>query len=130
MSWLQVLGREDPELEAGLAASASERLKKIDFTQDDLEYIRKLNLIPKLKTSDLDPQIFTMLRRLCTLCDAKPLAQKITSHRPLIGPVIVAAKKILYSILSVLLKSREEQQRKFNTAALEVLIKLAENKKV
>jgi hypothetical protein len=128
MSWFTVCGNTNLELESQVKRSISNRLAAKNFTEADLEYIKKLDFTPRLSAnSDLknDQKLFAMLRELCKLCDSKPQALSITSHRPFVGPIIVASKKILYAVFGAFLKSREEQQRKFNAATLEVLIKLA-----
>ena len=65
------------------------------------------------------------LRRLCQLWEVNLKPAEITSHRKVIGPLIVAVKKLVYPILKVLLKETIKQQRDFNAAAVALIADLA-----
>jgi hypothetical protein len=64
---------------------------------------------------ELDKQQTEDLRALCSLSQTG-LRQnlKITSHRPLIGPLIVFGKRILWRIVQVLLKETFAGTQEFN----------------
>ncbi len=52
-------------------------------------------------------------------CDA-------TSHRKYAGPVIVAAKKLIYPILRAFFKDTLHQQRSFNAGSIALMAELSE----
>ena len=60
--------------------------------------------------------------------DLKP-PQAISSHRPIIGPVIVFAKKMIYPILRNLLRDYTREQKEFNAATLAILAELTQANK-
>ena len=64
------------------------------------------------------------LRRLCQVWDVDIRPGEITSHRPIIGRVIVAGKKLLFPVIRALLKNYLSQQREFNAAAISLLADL------
>ncbi|MCB0353122.1 MAG: hypothetical protein KDD64_06335, partial [Bdellovibrionales bacterium] len=75
---------------------------------------------------DVSDEVLEKLRRLCQLWNVRLLPQeKITSHRPLIGPVIVAVKKAIFPIVRYILKDVLHQQRSFNAAAIQLLAEIA-----
>lgn len=111
-------GAEDIGLESTLKNRVNERISKGEFKPEDLEYIKKLSLNPIKGTLSVDDETLEKLRRMCQLweVDLKPV--HITSHRKFVGPIIVAAKKVLFSILRVLFKGTFEKQRDFNAAVI------------
>ena len=86
-----------------LSARRAERIAAGGYSADDAAYIAKMQLAlcPEgLETSDARLE---KLRRLCQLWDVDLRIRGIASHRRFIGPVIVAAKKLIYPMLRVLL---------------------------
>lgn len=91
----------------------------------DLEYISNLRLSLLDRELSVSDDTLERLRALCALweVDLKPGA--ITSHRKLIGPIIVAAKKLAFPILRAFLKDSFRRQRDFNAAVVVLLSDLA-----
>ena len=77
------------------------------------------------RKADPDDPSLDKLRRLCQLWDVDLRCSGITSHRPVLGPFIVAMKKLFYPFLRVFLKDALQQQRDFNAAAVSLLADLA-----
>ena len=62
-----------------------------------------------------------LLRELCHIYSAGIQSEKITSHRPVIGPVIVAAKTMLFRVIASLLGPTFRFQRDFNARVIRLL---------
>lgn len=69
----------------------------------------------------LSPQRLELLRRLCHVYSAGIRSEKISSHRRVVGPAIVFAKKLLFRIVSPLLGPSFKHQREFNAAVIKLL---------
>jgi hypothetical protein len=67
------------------------------------------------------PERLEMLRSLCQIYSAGIRAANITSHRPVIGPLIVFVKKILFRSVAALLGPSFERQREFNAGVIRLL---------
>ena len=127
--WLTVCGQSSPELETRISSKIKQRLADGQFTEQDMRVVADLGKRKdELRLSISDAKLERM-RRLCQLWDIelRPPHQ-ITSHRKLVGPFIVAAKKLVYPILRVLLKDLIRQQRDFNGSVIAYLTE-AEAKK-
>jgi hypothetical protein len=97
------------------------------FTAKDIAYISSLER-PVLNGSfKASPEQLTRLRRLCQTWDIDIKLTEIKSHRPIIGPVIVALKKMLFPILKILLKDFVKAQREFNAATIMLLAEICNN---
>lgn len=127
-SWLHVCGMADPERAADLSQRVRQKIDSATYKRDDVVYIEKLRL-PVVK-GDLhtSPERLEKLRRLCQLWDVEIKIGAISSHRPLIGPIIVAVKRIAFPILKILLKDFIKQQRDFNAAVISLAADLAQEK--
>lgn len=62
-----------------------------------------------------------LLRNLCHIYSAGIRAEKITSHRKIIGPCIVAVKRVLFRAVSALLGPTFARQRDFNAGVIRLL---------
>lgn len=118
-------GKQDLELEKHVLGLLSKRMEKCKFKVEDIAYVKSLSLFPVKDASNIDEETLERLRRLCEVWEVQFKAPKITSHRALIGPVIVFVKRLLYPLLQVFLKEPFAQQRKFNAEALSLLADLA-----
>lgn len=79
-----------------------------------------------LKASDVELEA---LRRLCQIWDVDLKQPAITSHRKFIGPIIVAAKRIVFPILRTFMRDTLRQQRDFNAQAIALLMQLCQSRK-
>lgn len=129
-SWLTINGESNTELEAKLAALVANKIATKEYEQRDLEYIDMLKR-PLIDGSLItSTQRLEKLRTLCQLWDVDIKAVKITSHRPVIGPIIVAFKKALQPIIKILLKDFIRQQKDFNAATISLLADLSNEAKL
>jgi hypothetical protein len=121
--WIQYLGQPAPQLEQQVAEQVGARIAAKKYSLNDCKVIAQLNLNPVRHSLALSKERLERLRQLCQLFDVqlKPSAQ-ISSHRPIIGPMIVAAKRALYPLLSVFLRDTLRQQRAFNAMTVTLLI--------
>ena len=123
-SWLEVNGQKMPALEKELRAAAGEHLKAKKYTHKDVEYVATLERPIFRGSLKLNASELEKLRALCQLWEVRLKPQKISSHRPVIGHVIVAFKKLIYPIFEVFMKDTLRQQRDFNAAAVALLTEL------
>ncbi len=121
MSWLTIAGSAQPGLEEDLAKRVSARMAEGKYATRDVAYITRLDRRPLGPDARVDPQTLDQLRVLCRTWDVDFITGAITSHRPVIGRVIVAAKKLLLPIVRVLLKDTLRKQRDFNAQVVELL---------
>ena len=123
-SWIRIEGADQPELAGRLKARLDRKVRADEVNLDEIRRVEKLTFLPAGKI-ELGGESLDKLRRLCQLWDIDLRCQGISSHRPLIGPLIVAIKKLLYPVLKVFLKDTLQQQRDFNAAAVSLLADLA-----
>lgn len=129
MSWLSVGGKDDDNLASHLEDAVSAKQKSGEYTAEDVKYVQKLSLAlakGELRVSD---ESLEGLRRLCQLWDVDIKVYSISSHRKIIGPVIVAVKKLVFPILRVLMKEFINQQRTFNAEVIAFLAHLSQQSK-
>ncbi|MBN8548196.1 MAG: hypothetical protein J0M12_02650 [Deltaproteobacteria bacterium] len=120
-TWVQAFGKADGALCAALDQRIKARLAAKEFRADEVEYVKQANFSPiqgDLKVSESE---LNTLRRLCQAWEIELRPGKITSHRPLVGPLIVAAKKLVFPIIQVFLKDLVKQQKDFNSSAISLM---------
>ena len=71
------------------------------------------------------PELMNLIRSLCQLYGRGVQAQKIQSHRRVIGPVIVAVKKVMHRLVLALLGPSFQFQREFNAHVIRLLSDLS-----
>ena len=120
-SWLKVCGSSKSPLEKTLSDNVAQRIASGNYKARDVDYIAKFPISLTTGALTINDLQLEKLRRLCQLADVQLTPSRITSHRAFIGPVIVAVKKILFSILAVLLKETLRKQRDFNAAVIAYL---------
>jgi hypothetical protein len=67
------------------------------------------------------PKRLELLRGLCQIYSAGIRSEKITSHRPVVGPLIVFVKRALFPVVSTLLGPSFRFQREFNAGVIRLL---------
>lgn len=122
-SW--ITGAADGSLEEKIEALVQQRISKGEYKSEDARYIEKLPVSIVGGALAVDDRVLEKLRRLCQLWDVEMKPVKITSHRKVIGPFIVFAKKLIFPLLKVFLKEPLRQQRDFNAAAIALLAELS-----
>ena len=126
--WIKVAGRDSPDIEQELEDRVNAAIGAGDYSRDDAAYIAKLNLGLTKGALDVSDDHLEKLRRLCQLWDVDIRIGEISSHRKIIGPLIVGAKRLLYPVLRVFLRDFIRQQRSFNAAAISLLGDLSNSK--
>ena len=121
MSWLSIAGADSPELAAELERRVEEKISAGKFNRDNIKYIEKLDRSVISGDLEVSDQSLERLRRLCELWDVDLKILGISSHRRILGPFIVAAKKMLFPILRAFLKDFIAQQRAFNAEVISYL---------
>lgn len=71
------------------------------------------------------PERMNLIRSLCQLYGRGVQAQKIQSHRRVIGPVIVRVKKVMQRLVLALLGPSFQFQREFNAHVIRLLSDLS-----
>ena len=120
-SWLLIAGARDPALEELVANRSAERRLQGEYSRDNEYYIRDISLALTRGDFRLSGKKQELLRRLCQIYHVELIPQAISSHRKVIGPVIVAFKKIVFSLLKPLLGRSMAQQREFNATVIAFL---------
>ena len=127
-AWLVWQGSEQQQLSAELDNLVEQKIKSGLYHQDELGRIRKLSLALSDGSLDVSEETLEKLRRLCQLWDIDLRPFGVSSHRKIIGPLIVFAKKLVTPILRIFLKDMIRQQRDFNAAAIALLAELSNRK--
>lgn len=119
-------GERSSEMAARLERRVHEKIAAGKFKREDLQYVRDVTFMPVREDLHLSEERLEKLRRLCQLWEVELTApREISSHRPIIGPLIVGAKKLVFPILRVFLKDTLRRQRDFNAAAIALLADVA-----
>ncbi|MCB0346764.1 MAG: hypothetical protein KDD66_16730 [Bdellovibrionales bacterium] len=107
-------------IEQARTALSARLERSVDYNQAEIEKVSRLShrLVPK--GISVDEHTSERLRALARLSQTElqpPISLK--SHRKIIGPVIVAAKRAIWPLLGALLKNFVEAQREYNSLLLE-----------
>ena len=129
MSWLTVLGKDAPELAQELEERTAGRMAAGEFSEENVRYIRELDLSAAPGTLTVSDESLERLRKLCAVWDIDLKVFSITSHRRVLGPLIVAAKKLLFPLFRVFLKECIQQQRAFNAEVISYLAFMSRTQK-
>lgn len=122
--WLTICGETIPALEEQLKARAKQHLSVKGYTDNDVQYVAALERPLYQGNLKLSKVELEKLRALCQLWEVRLMPQKISSHRPVIGKIIVAVKRLLFPIFQVFMKDTMRQQRDFNAAVVSLLTEL------
>lgn len=114
------------EMAQRLEDQVSQKVAAGKFKREDQHYVRDVNFMPVRENLHISQERLEKLRRLCQLWEVELAPpREISSHRPFVGPLIVAAKKMMFPILRVFLKDTLRKQRDFNAAAIALLADVA-----
>lgn len=123
MKWLT----NHPELSESLSERLGQRIKSGKFKHEDIAYVSRLSLFPISDASSISPSSLENLRRLSETFEIKFEPRIVSSHRKIIGPLIVLSKKILFRVLGSVLKESFAKQTKFNAEVVSFVAQLAAN---
>lgn len=111
-----------------LARSSHQRVRECvaagSFTWDELGYVSAVSMRATRGVLSVSGEQLEKIRRACQVWDVDLRLKEISSHRRLIGPFIVAGKKLIYPIMQAFMKDFIRQQRAFNAATLALIIDL------
>lgn len=127
-TWLTVCGVSSPELAEQLSQRVAGKIAAGEFTADFVKVVGKMEpgvLKSSLQASESELEA---LRRLCQIWDVDLKQPRITSHRPIIGPLIVGLKRILFPILRMFMRDTLRQQRDFNAQTIALLMQLCQGR--
>ena len=120
-SWLSICGAGEVSLERDLSAQIAALVAEGRIPPQERERVSRLSLGISNGAFVTSPKRLELLRNLCQLYSAGIRAEKFTSHRPVIGPLIVFVKRRLYPIVSALLGPSFRFQRDFNAGVIRLL---------
>ena len=120
-SWLRIGGVEDPAFAEGLSASVRAWAESGAMPANEPERVAAVSTAIAQGSFSTSRERLELLRELCHIYSLGIQSEKITSHRPVIGPVIVAAKTVLFRIVSTLLGPTFRFQRDFNARVIRLL---------
>ena len=116
---MRVPGEDDAAVAARLRARLATRLARGVLTPQEMERVASVRL-EVFDEGDLASEAF---RRCCAAAEVdRP--QPITSHRPVIGAVIVTVKRVVARVLRFQTEKTLIRQREFNENVLQVLREL------
>lgn len=124
--WLRVCGMADPSLERRIGERLAAVYASDGARARDVERVRALAVWGQKGGGIASAHRLDLLRRLCQLYAVELEARPLRSHRRVIGPVIVAAKRVLLSVLSPLLGPSFKHQAEFNAVAVMLLHELCQ----
>jgi hypothetical protein len=119
--WLSVEGLADLNLEQSLSSAVLSWVESGAMPPNEPERVGRVSTAIASEKFTTSSARLEMLRSLCQIYSAGIRSAKITSHRPLIGPIIVFAKKILFRSVAALLGPSFERQREFNAGVIRLL---------
>lgn len=120
--WFTIAGEKDGALAEKIERRVAEKIAKGHFSP---EFIRAVaTMQPGMPHGGLavSEEDLEGLRSLCSLYEVELRPTKITSHRRLVGPIIVGAKRLIYPILRAFLGDTLRQQRDFNAQVVTMLM--------
>ena len=124
-SWIWQGQMAQPDLAAYVKERVEEHLKENHYSRDEVKFISKINEMPVKGSINVSAERLEKLRRLCQLWEVDLRYQNITSHRKIVGPLIVAMKRLLYPVIRAIFKDYIRQQKEFNAAAIALLADLS-----
>ena len=119
--WLRVGEHTDPTLESALRSAVKSWAESGAMPPNEPERVAGISTAIASQSFTTSAERLEMLRSLCQIYSAGIRAAKITSHRPVIGPVIVFVKKVLFRSVAALLGPSFERQREFNAGVIRLL---------
>lgn len=128
-NWIETPASDNSRaLEEMLSRKSKLRLDKKEYLAEEVLYIADKKLLGIATPLQISKERLEKLRALCQLWEIQLIPSEITSHRRLVGPLIVGFKRILFPILRFILKDMIRQQKSFNATCVALLIDLANEK--
>ncbi len=127
--WLSVCGERDENLEREIIAAVTLMQEQAGMPCGEPARVGGVSTAIATGNFSVTPERLELLRSLCHLYSAGIRAEKISSHRRIIGPVIVFVKKALFRVVSGLLGPSFRYQRDFNAGVIRLLGDLCNEEK-
>lgn len=124
-NWLITGGDSNPNLAQSLSEIVSSKVKSGEYSARDISYLASLNRPVLSERLLVTADRLEKLRAMCQSWDIDFRPSQISSHRPFVGPIIVAFKKAIQPILKALLKDTITQQRNFNASVITAVTDLS-----
>ena len=124
-SWVSVGGSADAELARSLFEKIEALRAAGKFSEADQAHIAKLSFSVTRDGFTATPERVELLRRLCQIYSADIRPQAPTSHRKIIGPLIVFGKKMLQPVVNAVFGPALRNQREFNANVVSLLTDLS-----
>lgn len=128
-SWILYTSVDCEALAEDLSRRKERRIAGGEFTQQDVLNIRNRPLDFLSKNLEMSPERLEMLRKLCQLWDVDIRPAMISSHRKVLGPIVVRVKKLLFPLVRFFLKDLIREQRAFNAAVITILSDICNERK-
>lgn len=122
--WLTVCGESGGELASALADKVAALKRSGAFTDTDQMLVERMNYSVAKNGFSTSPERMELLRRLCQIYSIDVRPAQPTSHRKILGPVIVAVKKIIFPVVKALLGPTFKHQKDFNAVVVCLLTDL------
>jgi len=119
--WFSVAGKHDESLAAALNSQLERWKQEGAMPPNEPERVGSLSTAIAKGDFTTSSKRLELLRELCHIYSAGIRAEKIASHRRIIGPCIVAIKRVLFRAVSTLLGPSFERQRDFNAGVIRLL---------
>jgi hypothetical protein len=124
-TWLTICGVQEEQLAAALSERVASWRESGLLSDEERRSIEQLSYSLTGDGFATSPERMELLRQLCQVFSRDVRPQAPTSHRKVIGPLIVLAKRILYPLVNAVLGPTFQQQREFNALSLTLLTDLA-----
>ncbi len=119
--WFTVCGQKRDALASSVENAVARAQTASQLSSDEVERVKQLDFSVCKGELNVSDEILEKLRRMCQIWDVDIRVREISSHRKFIGPVIVAAKKLVFPVLRAFLNDTLRQQRDFNAAAIQLV---------
>lgn len=120
-----VAGQSDEVLKELIDSKAKKLYADGKITENNLRYLQQLDLSIVKSELNISDLMLERLRLNAQLFDVDLRPREISSHRKIIGPVIVAVKKMIFPVIKFFLKDFIRQQKDFNASVIATLGQLA-----
>jgi len=122
--WFSVCGESDLSLSERVASRIMQLEREGVCSASDQEHVRDLRFGAANGRFATSPRRLELLRRLCQIHSIEVQDRAITSHRKVIGPLIVLAKRAIFSTVRTLLGPTFKHQQDFNAVTVSLLMDL------
>lgn len=123
--WFSIGGQPAPDVAKRIQNAVRNDISAGVMPADEEARVAAFSTSLSHGTFSASPERINLLRSLCQLYGRGVQAQTIKSHRRVIGPFIVAVKKIMQRLLLALLGPSFAFQREFNAHVIRLLADLS-----